>query len=59
MGNAKTHMTVNAAIGSSAKDRIAMGVGTQGGEGAVSIGYGKRIGDRGSFSRGAGFGLDL
>jgi hypothetical protein len=35
---------------------MAIGVGAQGGQGAVSIGYGKRIGDRGSFSVGASFG---
>ncbi|PZQ31997.1 MAG: adhesin, partial [Stenotrophomonas acidaminiphila] len=44
--------------------------GAQGGEGAVSIGYGKRVGARASFSLGAsfssgessvggGFGIDL
>ena len=54
----------------SQKGRIAIGVGAQGSEGAVSIGYGKRIGDRASFSfgasfssgessAGAGFGFDL
>ena len=70
MGSAMTHMAVNAANGSSAKGRIAVGVGAQGGEGAVSIGYGKRIGGRASFSigasfssgessAGAGFGFDL
>ena len=55
MGSAMTHMAVNAANGSSNKGRIAIGVGTQGSQGAVSIGYGKRIGDRGSFSLGASF----
>ena len=55
MGSAMTHMAVNAANGDSAKGRIALGVGAQGGQGAVSIGYGKRIGDRGSFSFGASF----
>jgi hypothetical protein len=35
---------------------MAIGVGAQGGQGAVSIGYGKRLGDRGSFSVGASFG---
>ena len=70
MGSAMTHMAVNAANGSSNKGRIAIGVGTQGSQGAVSIGYGKRIGDRASFSlgasfssgessAGAGFGFDL
>ena len=55
MGSAMTHMAVNAANGNSSKGRIAIGVGTQGSQGAVSIGYGKRIGDRGSFSLGASF----
>jgi hypothetical protein len=55
MGSAMTHMAVNAANGNSAKGRIAIGVGTQGSQGAVSIGYGKRLGDRGSFSLGASF----
>ena len=56
MGSAMTHMAVNAANGDSAKGRIALGVGAQGGQGAVSIGYGKRIGARASFSLGASFG---
>lgn len=55
MGSAMTHMAVNAASGTSGKGRIAIGVGAQGSQGAVSIGYGKRIGDRGSFSLGASF----
>lgn len=65
-----TQMAVNAAIGAGARGRIAVGVGAQGGQGAVSMGYGKRLGDRGSFSigasfasgessAGAGFGFDL
>lgn len=70
MGSAMTHMAVNAAIGTSDKGRMAIGVGAQGSQGAVSIGYGKRLGERASFSLGAsfssgessvggGFGLDL
>jgi hypothetical protein len=70
MGSAMTHMAVNAANGSSVKGRFAVGVGAQGNQGAVSIGYGKRVGTRGSFtvggsysggetSAGAGFGFDL
>ena len=55
MGTAMTQMAVNAANGNSGKGRIAIGVGAQGSQGAVSIGYGKRIGDRGSFSLGASF----
>lgn len=56
MGSAMTQMAVNAAISNSPRGRVAIGVGAQGGQGAVSIGYGKRIGDRGSFSVGASFG---
>lgn len=70
MGTAMTQMAVNAAIGHSQNGRIAVGIGGQGSQGAVSIGYGKRIGDRASFSfgasfsgsessAGAGFGFDL
>ena len=70
MGTAMTQMAVNAAIGNSAAGRVAIGIGGQGNQGAVSIGYGKRIGDRASFSfgasfsggessAGAGFGFDL
>ena len=55
MGSAMTQMAVNAANGSGAKGRIAIGIGAQGSQGAVSVGYGKRIGDRGSFSFGASF----
>ena len=58
MGAAMTHMAVNASNGSGAKGRLALGVGTQGGQGAISIGYGKRIGDRASFSLGASFSGD-
>ena len=55
MGSAMTQMAVNSANGNSAKGRIAIGVGAQGGQGAVSIGYGKRVGDRASFTLGAAF----
>ena len=55
MGSAMTQMAVNAANGNSAKGRVAIGVGAQGSQGALSIGYGKRLGDRGSFSLGASF----
>lgn len=55
MGTAMTQMSVNAANGHGPNGRIAIGVGAQNSEGAVSIGYGKRIGDRGSFSLGASF----
>jgi autotransporter adhesin len=70
MGSAMTHMAVNAANGGSMGGRVAIGIGGQGSQGAVSIGYGKRIGTRASFSfggsysggettAGAGFGFDL
>ncbi|KQZ77672.1 hypothetical protein ASD55_07335 [Rhodanobacter sp. Root561] len=70
MGTAMTQMAVNASNGSGPNGRIAIGMGAQGGQGAVSIGYGKRVGDHGSFSlgasfsrgessAGAGFGFDL
>ncbi len=70
MSTAMTQMAVNAAMSNSPRGRIAIGVGAQGGQGAVSIGYGRRLGDRGSFSLGAsfahgessvggGFGIDL
>ena len=55
MGSAMTQMAVNAANGNSAKGRVAIGIGAQGSQGALSIGYGKRLGDRGSFSLGASF----
>ena len=45
-----------AAVGGGPRGRMAIGIGTQGGAGAVSIGYGKRLGDRGSFTLGAAFG---
>lgn len=70
MGTAMTQMAVNAAIGTSPNGRLAVGLGTQGGQGAISIGYGRRVGSTGSFSIGAsfasgessvgaGFGIDL
>jgi len=70
MSAAMVHMTANAANGSSPRGRIAVGAGFQGGEQALSIGYGRRIGDRASLtlggafsdsenSAGIGFGLDL
>jgi len=54
----------------SERGRLAMGAGIQDGEGALSVGYAKPIGERGSFSVGAafsgsehsagiGFGVDL
>ncbi|HJR72132.1 MAG TPA: YadA-like family protein, partial [Luteimonas sp.] len=70
LGTAMTQMTANAANGNSARGRIAVGAGFLGGEQAISIGYGKKIGERASFtlggafsgdekSAGIGFGVDL
>lgn len=56
LSTAMTQMTANAANGSGSKGRLAIGVGAQGSEQAVSIGYGKRIGTRASFTLGAAFG---
>ncbi|HRO64408.1 hypothetical protein [Thermomonas sp.] len=55
MGTAMTQMAVNAAMSNSPRGRLATGVGAQGGQGAVSIGYGRRVGTSGSFSLGASF----
>lgn len=70
MSSAMLNMAINAAGSQSARGRIAVGAGFQGGEQALSIGYGKRIGKTGSFSLGGafsgneksagiGFGMDL
>jgi hypothetical protein len=70
MGSAMLNMAINAAGSQSPRGRIAVGAGFQGGEQALSVGYGKRVGQRGSFSLGGafsgsersagiGFGLDL
>ncbi|MEG1681416.1 MAG: YadA-like family protein, partial [Stenotrophomonas sp.] len=56
MTSAMTNMAMNAAGGQSARGRIAVGAGFQGGEQALSIGYGVRLGTRGSFSLGGAFG---
>jgi trimeric autotransporter adhesin len=64
------NMAINAAGTQSPRGRIAMGLGFQGGERALSVGYGRRVGKTGSFSLGgafsgseksvgAGFGVDL
>jgi hypothetical protein len=53
---AMSNMTANAVAGASERGRLAVGLGAQGGAGAVSVGYGKRLGDRGSFTLGASFG---
>ena len=70
MSAALAGMSANAVAGAGARGRIAIGVGAQGGSQAMSVGYGKKIGDRASFSLGdafsgsekavnAGFGFDL
>ena len=70
MGAASTQMAINAAGATTKAGRLSMGVGLQGGQKAIAIGYGKSIGERmrfsvgGSFSGsesqiGAGFGVDL
>ncbi|WP_191862300.1 YadA C-terminal domain-containing protein, partial [Stenotrophomonas sp. AS012628] len=70
MSSAMLNMAINAAGSQSPRGRIAVGAGFQGGEQALSIGYGKRIGERASFSLGGafsngersagmGFGVDL
>ena len=70
MGSAMLGMAINAGGTSSARGRVAVGVGFQNGESALSVGYGKRIGKTASFSlggafssgeksAGVGFGVDL
>jgi len=70
MSSAMVQMTANAANGNGARGRIAVGAGIMGGEQALSVGYGKRLGERASFtlggafsgddsSAGIGFGVDL
>ena len=67
---AMLNMAINAAGSQSPRGRIAMGAGFQGGEQALSVGYGRKLGKRGSFSlggafssgeksAGVGFGVDL
>src|SRR5690606_38769545 len=70
MASAMLNMAINAAGSRSPRGRIAVGAGWQGGEAALSVGYGRQIGQRGSFSiggafsgsersAGIGFGFDL
>ena len=70
MSSASLNMAINAGGSQSPRGRIALGVGFQNGEQALSVGYGKRIGKSASFSLGAafsgddksggvGFGIDL
>ena len=48
MSSAMLNMAINAAGSQSPRGRIAAGVGFQGGERALSVGYAKRIGQRAS-----------
>lgn len=70
MGSAMLNMAINAGGSRSPRGRIAVGAGWQNGEQALSIGYGKQISERASFSlggafsgsersAGVGFGIDL
>jgi autotransporter adhesin len=70
MSSAMLNMAINAAGSQSPRGRVAAGIGFQGGERALSVGYAKRIGQRASFSLGGafsgseksagmGFGIDL
>jgi len=70
MSSAMLNMAVNAAGPQSTGGRVSVGAGFQGSEKALSIGYSRRLGARGSFSLGGafsggeksggiGFGVDL
>ena len=70
MSSAMTQMTANAVPAQVGNGRVAIGVGTQSGKAAMSVGYGKRLPGGASFtlgasfsggenSAGAGFGFDL
>ena len=70
MSSAMTQMTANAVPAQAGNGRMAIGVGTQSGKAAMSVGYGKRLPGGASFtlgasfsggenSAGAGFGFDL
>lgn len=70
MSSAMLNMAVNAAGSQSNGGRVSVGAGFQGSEKALSIGYGRKLGARGSFSLGGafsgseksggiGFGVDL
>jgi trimeric autotransporter adhesin len=58
MNAAMVNMAINAANSRSDKGRLGMGAGWQNGEGAVSVGYSKKIGERASFSLGGAFSSD-
>ncbi|HRF84277.1 MAG TPA: YadA C-terminal domain-containing protein [Pseudoxanthomonas sp.] len=55
MGSAMLSMAINAGGTASERGRVAVGVGFQNGESALSVGYGKRIGKSASFSLGGAF----
>jgi len=55
MTTAMAQMTANAAGGRSPRGRIAVGMGAQNGQGALSLGYGRALGARGSLTFGAAF----
>jgi hypothetical protein len=55
MNAAMVNMGINAAGEQRGRGRIAVGAGFQGGERALSVGYGKRLGKRSSFSLGGAF----
>ncbi|UPG92678.1 YadA family autotransporter adhesin [Luteibacter aegosomatissinici] len=70
MGQASTQMAINAAGATTPGGRVAVGMGTQGGQQALSVGYARSLGERahvsigGAFSgsqnsAGVGFGVDL
>ena len=52
------NMSINAANSRSPRGRVAVGAGWQNGETALSLGYSKQIGDRGSVSLGGAFSSD-
>ncbi|MGV8942267.1 MAG: YadA-like family protein [Lysobacter sp.] len=70
MMTAMAQMSANAAGGRTERGRVAVGLGTQNGQGAMSVGYGRQLNNRSSLTFGAafsgsdssagiGFGLDL
>ena len=70
MSAAMLNMAINASNSRSPRGRIGAGIGWQGGEAAMSVGYSKQVGEHASFSIGgafsgseqsvgAGFGIDL
>jgi hypothetical protein len=58
MNAAMVNMAINAANSRSERGRLGMGAGWQNGEGALSVGYSKQIGERASFSLGGAFSSD-